>query len=390
MSCSWVGKLINPHTLHVDRTLVFLGVIFLICLTASGTNGCEGSGGEPASQKAFDSMVEICQPPNTMEPVVVALGQYVGDGSKIIAILNYEDMDWGKYRLDDLWVGLQKVKVQAFDPRTGATIITVPKTGREVPDIGDVSKLRPGQEVTILTEFEPSGVTQTSSATIAGKTDLSSLFFQVVVSNGSQQAGVGWSLPGQGAVVTDQRGRVLGLVGASYNRLIPGKSSTDLILPVVKINSIMPLLSQDIGWQPWASGPAVSVLATSSGIYGYTSGVLTTPADYDRMTAAVQELLKELGRPLARNDLPGDYPRLVADFPDAADGSLLTLVYPRPVELRSPQSGMVIHADWIGLEWGRSEDKPSVLFFGFTPYLVAGGFTITGDVAPVIRSIENN
>ena len=130
-----------------------------------------------------------------------------------------------------------------------------------------------------------------------------------------------------------------------------------------------------------------SALATSGGIYGYTSGILTTPEDYDQMVAAVQTLMGQLGRPLVGSELPNDYSTLVKDFPKAADGSLLTLVYPGSVALSSAESAAVVRASWIGVHWGRSEHKPNVVYYGFTPYLVAGGFTITGDISAVARTV---
>jgi len=368
--------------IQAGKTAKFLGLTLVLLLTVSGVSAC----GIPASERRFLSMAEVCKTPDGMEPVLVALGQYVGDGREVVTVLNYEEADRGEYDLDNLWVNGQRERavVRAWDPRTGATLLSISKAGMATADVGNAT-LRSGQDVTILQEVEPSGFTDTIAATVV-TSNASSLFFEVAISAEAEQA-LGGRRPGDGAAVIDGRGQVLGLVGPSYSRLAPDRSSTELVLQVVRINGILDLRSRNIAQEPWADGPAVSALATSSGVYGYTSGVLTTPEDFDKMAAAVQTLMGQLGRPIVGSELPNDYSTLVKDFPKAADGSLLTLVYPGSVALVSAESAAVVHASWIGVHWGRNENKPNVVYYGFTPYLVAGGFTITGDISAVVRSV---
>jgi hypothetical protein len=96
------------------------------------------------------------------------------------------------------------------------------------------------------------------------------------------------------------------------------------------------------------------------------------------VATAIIPVLGELGQPLSTGDLPQDFTLYVFSLPGTSspDGSWLTTVFPRPVELRDSMSNVLAQAKWIAMQWGRDEGKPSRIVYGSTAYVVEGSFEI--------------
>jgi len=50
------------------------------------------------------------------------------------------------------------------------------------------------------------------------------------------------------------------------------------------------------------------------------------------------------------------------------DGSLLTAVFPNPVNLRGTDGTVLAQAKWVSIQWGRSDSKPSFVVYGSIAY----------------------
>ncbi len=340
-------------------------------------------------------MVQVWRPsPTTGEPAtLVAFGVSVGDGSQVLTVLNYEDYTPGNLEVVLPGYGRFNASVQAIDPRTSATLLKLEGANLPVATIGDTSAIKPGQRVFIQGWSGPEHTFKKIPAIVSSECTIP-LCFNVYITWEELESG-GW-ISEQGALVTDNKGRVLGLVGTSYSKLIPVLGFPGWVPPVVRIDGALELLSPDFAQQPWANGPVISTITDRDGARGYASGVLSSLSrgvlsslsSYEKMTLAIQELLGTMGEPLADDDLPQNYRSLAWPMPGSADGTLLTVVYVRPIELRNTDGELLAQAKWVGIQWGMSEGKPNRLFYGQETYTVDGGFVLLGDVTSLENSLR--
>jgi hypothetical protein len=341
------------------------------------------------TNKTEETMVQVWEPsPTTGEPAtLVAFGVSVGDGSQVLTVLNYEDYTPGNLEVVLPGYGRFNASVQAIDPRTSATLLKLEGANLPVATIGDASAIKSGQRVFIQGWAGPENTFKKTPAIVSSECAIP-LCFNVYITWEELESG-GW-ISEQGALVTDNKGRVLGLVGTFYSKLSPVLGFLGWVPPVVRIDGALELLSPDFAQQPWANGPVISTITDRDwgGARGYTSGVLSSLSSYENMTLAIQDLLVAVGEPLADDDLPQNYHSLAWPMPGSADGTLLTVVYVRPVELRNTDGELLAQAKWVGIQWGMSEGKPNRLFYGREPYIVDGGFVLSGDVTSLENSLR--
>lgn len=105
--------------------------------------------------------------------------------------------------------------------------------------------------------------------------------------------------------------------------------------------------------------------------------------DYLTVAAAVTQVLNELGGALSITDLPQEYLSysIGNQATESPDGSLLTMVFPRPVNLCNSSRIVLAQAKWVGIQWDRSGGKTSRVIYGSAVYIVQGSFEITGEIS---------
>jgi hypothetical protein len=217
-----------------------------------------------------------------------------------------------------------------------------------------------------------SKVTYTSRFIGAQTTD--TLFFRL---DGSHVSGP--ILP-VGAVVTDTNGKVIGLAEPLHNHWV---QRTGIPPPLITaMAGAQDLLSGAISRQSWAQGPVLDVVGSNKGLSDYEAGVLTSAADYEKMSTDLSDPLVNLGEPTAVNDM-----NFNNSWYFSVDGTVLVSVYPHLVDLQNAGGKTLAQARWVAIQWGRSEGKPNRLIYGTVPYVTQGGFEINGDITNLVQSV---
>jgi hypothetical protein len=100
------------------------------------------------------------------------------------------------------------------------------------------------------------------------------------------------------------------------------------------------------------------------------------------MSVALEDLMTKLGKPTETNDL-----NLSDGWYGNLDGTLLVVVYPRPMELKTVDGKLVGQAKWVGIQWDRNGGQSNRLIYGEIPYTIKGGFEIVGDLTNLQQSV---
>lgn len=336
------------------------------------------------------TIVQVWEPSNASgeSDELEAFGVVVGDGSQVLTVVNYEEYNPGELEVVLPVRGKYSASIQAIDSRSGATLLKLKDARLPAATLGNSTTINTGQQVIIRGWTGPELVYKKTPALISSFQYTLPLAFNVDLTDEARQEG-GW-VSAQGAVVTDEKGNVLGLESIDYYRLAPRLGYMGYIPPIISINSALELLAPDASQQPWANGPLLFNVNAKNGRSGVYDGFVN---DYATVANAIQNVLTELGKPLSASDLPPQGYFWYAWPNESSDGTLLTTVYPRPVELRDSEGKVLVQAKWVGIQWGRSEGKPNRLFYGTVAYTVAGSFEIVGDVtnlASAVRTMINN
>jgi hypothetical protein len=192
--------------------------------------------------------------------------------------------------------------------------------------------------------------------------------------------------------VTDQAGNVLGLesIFDGYQLLIK-LGPADYIPPVISITSAAELLSPNVGNQSWSNGP----LLFSANVISNSNENLNVSCDgtipnYDTVASAIAQVLKELGGTLPVNDLPQDFLSysIANQTTKTPDGSILTTVFAKPIELYNSAGKVLAQAKWVGIQWDRNSGDPSRVVYGSVAYLVEGSFEIVGDTSGIGNAVQ--
>jgi hypothetical protein len=188
-----------------------------------------------------------------------------------------------------------------------------------------------------------------------------------------------------GAAITDEDGRVIGIVGRYYSKLIVVIGGPGLLQPQpgdIDINSAMELLIDSTR----SNGPAIALVLTHSGSKSIV------PSNYsgnpDDFKAALMGLLDKLGEPEPLDEL-SQYTsdlRLVAQTEEGVTILMASFTY--PVELHDTTGALIANAKWVGIQWARNGGKPNRLIYGSIPYIIDGSYSIEGDISNLIRIIE--
>jgi hypothetical protein len=301
---------------------------------------------------------------------LVATGVVVGDGSQVLTVLNYEVDTPDSLNLSIVahGNGEYEASVQAIDSRTSASLLKIEGGKLPIATIGNVQTLLPEQRLRIRDWCSTLGgngepeMRETSVLLYGGNQVDLPLFFHVVFPMGEPQ----FPNLGRGAVVTDESGNVLGLVGIDYVERFP--TPPGFIPRVVSIDVALKLLSPDANQQPWANGPLFFTVDSSTSTKYYFSPL----PNYANIATSLQELLGKIGEPLPSTELPQDFHSRIPGEAVPASERILTVVYASPVDLRDAGGAVVARSKWIGIIYN-TEARPYTLFYGNVRTAVTGG-----------------
>jgi hypothetical protein len=312
----------------------------------------------------------------------------VGDGTTILTIIDYEDY---KPADGDIEVTTQNnetilASIQAIDARTGATLLKLDSGSLPPVPTRDPSTLKTNEPLIVWAQINSDPVPEATNVIGGPDTSPNSvpLYFGVGLPDGVYSGGVT-----QGAVVTDQSGKVLGLEGVYNYRLVIILGPIGRIPPIISIDSAAELLSPFANLQPWANGPC---LFTSNVVGNYIGYYDENGSDYPALANAITQVLNELGASLSTSDLPQNFLSYAWSnaLTQSSDGHLLTTVFPRPVNLYDSAGTVLAQAKWVCIQWDRNNGNPSRVVYGSTAYTVDGSFEITGDTSIVDSVFQTN
>jgi hypothetical protein len=330
-------------------------------------------------------MVQVWQPSASGEPKeLLAYGVIVDDGNHVLTVLDYEEYTPANLLVVSPEYGQFNATVQAIDYRTSATLLQLEDANLPVAEIGEISTMESGQDVFILGWGVENDKYMKTQAYINSFDD-SPLFFSVNLSSVVVTNEEGW-VDKSGAIITDKNGKVIGLLGRYWNKLIYVLGGQGLLIPsAVTMDSALSLLKDS----SYTSGPVISVVFTESRAvdimpWNY-SGLLIN--NIDDFRAIMLELLDKLGEPLLLDNLAEYSSGLTRDF-RTEEGVMLVSVFTYPVELHDTTGSLIANAKWVGIQWDRTDGKPNRLIYGSTPYIIDGSYSIEGDISNLMQIIE--
>ena len=385
------------------KKIWLLGICMCGVMILSGLTGCKpASSTTHASTTTSSTTSQTTSSTATSEPpnipivqvlipgsnggadVFEALGVPVGNGTTILTVIGYEDYSPGAVKVISPEGGTFSASIQAIDARTGATLLKL-DSGKLLPvTTRDPSTLNANEQLIIWGLDDSDTVPQaTDIIGPAVAPGLSALDFGISLSPLVDKNGDYYGpARDQGAVVTDQSGKVLGLESIYTFGLVIRLGPADYIPPIISIDSAAELLSPTANEQPWSNGPFLLSVNTR-GYFGYNR-------DYLPIANAVPPVLKKLGAQLPISALPQDflsyaYGNIATGSPD---GFLLTMVFPRPVNLCNSAGTVLAQAKWVGIQWGRNDGGPNRVFYGSVTYNLEGSFEITGEISSLESAVQ--
>jgi hypothetical protein len=313
-----------------------------------------------------------------------ALGVPVGDGTTILTVIDYEDFTPGQAEVRTQHNKTFSATIQAVDARTGATLLKLDSGSLTPVATRDPATLNVNEPLTFWAQNKSDTIQV--AANIIGNSSTNPLSFEIELPGGGfDNAGI----TTQGGVVIDRSGKVLGLEGVSEDNLtlmIGFVGELGYIPPIISITSAAALLAPNAAQQPWSNGPFILLYNFKNGNQGYFD---ISSSNYPSMANDITLVLNELGGPVALSDLPQYFPYASGNQnSNQLDGSLLTAVFPRPVNLHGTDGTVLAQAKWVSIQWGRSDGKPNFVVYGSTAYAATGSFEITGDISILDRTFQ--
>jgi len=318
--------------------------------------------------------------------ILAATGVVIGDGSQVLTVLNFEESVPNGLDVVAVSGDRYHASIQAIDPRTGATLLKVEAAVLPVAATGDAALLVSDQQV-IARWYQQPYIENNPGEPELAKTDMLTYIF----SSGAQvnfhihfPPGVMPDIPhvGQGAVITDDKGVVLGLLGVDYNAMFSHPHGLGMLPSVASINAALELLSPDFAEKPYTHGPLMIVIDSEVG----TQLFLSYFPNYDVVTEAIRKIIRQLETPLPVEELPQDYHAVTIVGP--ADHNTVTVVYALPAELTSSDGILLARAKWVSIQWNRAGGEPNLLFYGSGHWDLEGGFRLPDDLSDLITAID--
>ncbi len=310
-----------------------------------------------------------------------ASGVVIGDGSQVLTVIDYEIFSPQNVNVITSDGDNFTASIQQLDPRTGATLLAV--AGMKLPPVktGDTTSLVQEQQVNARWYGYTPKIAlemQTAGLLVNPKYGTSPLVFGVYSSPGTLD---NFLYIRQGAIITDDQGLVIGLMGVDYNLLFTHPSAPGMHPGVVRIESALELLIPDFAARPYANGPLMIVI-TNEQATGMRNGYFT---NYDAVTEAMQNIFHRLGAPLPSDELPVNAYGIMANY---ENGDAITVVYARPVQLTSENGTVLAESKWVTINWNRGSGLPNQLFYGSGRMVLEGGFQLPDDLSELLKTID--
>lgn len=370
------------------RNILRLSIILILLAMMLPISAACGDG-----DGSDDYVVQIWQPsPESGEPeTLLAFGVVVDDGNYVLTVLDYEE-----YTPDGLLVvspkyGQFEASVQAVDYRTSATLLKLRDADLPVAEIGESLPLESPQQVFARgwggrnNEYMETPLEAYCSENISPLFFSVSIMIQEVLEEGKGSVGE------PGAVITDNNGRVIGLLGNYWNKLVLRLGGPQQQYPpyAVSIGSALELLEDP----SQTNGPAVAIFISESSTSDIIPGSRPRlPLNViESLDSTIIELLDKVGDPLPIDDLSEhDYELTysITIFYPPEEGNLLVVTFPYPLELHDSSGNLLTETKWIGIQWDRSENKPNRLLYGSTTYAVEGAYSIEEDIGNLIQILQ--
>jgi hypothetical protein len=214
----------------------------------------------------------------------------------------------------------------------------------------------------------------------------SSLLFSVNLAEGVIEKGKGW-VTKSGAVITDEDGKVIGLLGRYWSMLAVVYIPPGYLPLAINIDNALGLLTNT----SHTNGPAMFVVLTdhpSAGRYFVPGNPpLLLANNIENLATNITGLLDELGEPLPLDDLAQYSSGLPVGF-HPEEGFMLIAAFTYPVELHDSDNNLLATAKWVGIQWDRSEGKSNRLIYGSTAYAVEGAYSIAGNISGLVQLVE--
>ncbi|MFC1865373.1 hypothetical protein ACFLYB_01500 [Chloroflexota bacterium] len=371
--------------MKISNLMRLLIILMLLALILPFSTACR--------EGVDNSIVQIWKPSaESGEPeTLLAFGTVVDDGNYVLTVLDYEEYTPSELLVVSPKYGQFKASVQAVDYRTSATLLKLQDADLPVAEIGDSLPLESKQQVFARGWGGPNDEYMKTPLEAYRTENISPLFFSVsIMLQEVLDAGKG-SVGEPGAAITDKNGKVIGLIGNYWNKLVLRLGGPGDHYPpyAVSIDSALELLDDP----SHINGPVVAIFINES------SADDTIPGSRPRLPINVIEgldftvigLLDKLGDPLPIDDLSEYRYELSVGFytnypPE--EGNLLVVTFPYPLVLKRNSGNFLMEAKWVGIQWDRRDGEPNRLLYGSTNYTVEGAYSIESDLGNLIQILQ--
>jgi len=312
---------------------------------------------------------------NGNQGILLANGIVVGDGSQVLTVLNYSNYNPDSpITVESASGQTYKAAVIRLDPRTSTTLLSLNNAILKPAALGDTKKIKENTKA-LLQGWEDTGAVLSFSqlqVLYSGHDDTSDTPFFNIGFTGKELMYSGNYPPG--TTITDNKGKVLGLIEAAYSEIMPHPHTTGFP-PVIDISNALSLLNPETDNQEWMKGPAFAQVVTSF-------SMISVPfSRYNDVTSLLNDILGTAANPL---------PYVPAVLGAPREGICLIAIYPRPVDIENTSGEKAATAKWVCLELNRGAGKPDQLYFGTVPYEVQGGFILNGDTTELGKLLISN
>jgi hypothetical protein len=316
---------------------------------------------------------------------LLSTGVAIDDGSYVLAVLNFEESIPDILDIVAPSGDTYRASILAIDPRTGATLLKLDSASLPAAGMGDATSIVSEQQV-IATWYQQPYIGNVLGEPELAKTDLmAERYGSDVTVSFSVHFPIGTmpDIPSvrEGAIITDENGFVLGLLGIDHDTLFPHPHGIGILPTVASINAALEMLSPDYAERPYVNGP-IMIVVVNELAGAYISGNFV---NYVEVTEALQHTFHQVGTPLPADELPQNS-YTATDNP--ADGNALTAVYARPVEIKNASGDVLARATWVSIQWNRSGGEPNILFYGSGHLVLEGGFQLPDDLSYLITVID--
>jgi hypothetical protein len=306
-----------------------------------------------------------------------------GDGTTALTVVNYMS-----YTTDSKFLakwpghGQYHASIQAIDPATSLTLLKL--EGVKIPPaaIGDSDAMKPGDNMTICS-WNPVPTEANALAKIPelilAKTTCRFPGYGQRFSTGAPFMAVD--------VISNEQGQVIGLTGTLYHPFYLSSEPPNLIVPIINLKQAMQQLA-DKANQSWDNTPVYFL--ESKEIYGAPGKEFNNREDWTKIRQDVVPLLTTLGDPVSAQELPKYYMDIIMGPPGQLDGTYLSILFLTTATITNESGVPVAEAKWVGIQFGRGNNKPNQLIFGTLKdgtAVVQSGFILKGDLSALEKAM---